>query len=105
MKMMLLQPGFALVLLLVFRLGSAIEGYGGTVVDAGGMSGTLVLDDDGRGTVHLPEGYLDSHLCTAADGWDDVAVSFTAKFFTISEGKPKQEIPWACVPLSGHLKR
>lgn len=63
--------------------------------------GVVILDKNGWGMVRLPDAYLDNHLCTAGDGWDEITVSFTAKFFTISEGKPEQHISWACVPLNG----
>lgn len=66
-------------------------------------SGVVVLDKDGWGMVRLPDVYLDSHLCTAGDSFDEITISFTTKYFTISEGKPDQHISWACVPLNGKV--
>jgi hypothetical protein len=63
-------------------------------------NGTVTLDENGFGQVLLADGYLDTHFCSVADGWDDVSVGFSAKFFTVSEGKPNQKIAWACVPLN-----
>lgn len=61
-------------------------------------SGVLVLDKDGWASKPFAPGFLDSHFCTVADGWDEVTVGFSAKGFTISDGQPRQEVPWACVP-------
>jgi hypothetical protein len=65
-------------------------------------NGSVKLDDDGFAAVHLPDRYLEDHFCTVADGWDEVTVGFSAQVFTISEGKPGQEIVWACVPSPGN---
>ena len=65
----------------------------------GQNSGTLVLDKDGWARYPFPSGYLDDHYCVVGDGWDDVTIGFSARGFNVSEGKPDQEIAWACVPL------
>jgi hypothetical protein len=62
------------------------------------VAGVVTLDDDGRANVPFAPGFLDTHFCVVGDGWDDVSVGFSAKGFTVFEGKPGQEIPWACVP-------
>jgi hypothetical protein len=65
-------------------------------------TGTVKLDSDGFASVHLPDHYLDDHFCTVADGWDEITVGFSTKVFTLSDGKPDQEIQWACVPYWGN---
>src|SRR5262249_11337178 len=65
-------------------------------------AGTLVLDGHGFGTVHLPAGFLDTHYCSVGEGWDDISIGFTARYFTVSEGQPQQQIEWACVPTKAN---
>jgi hypothetical protein len=62
-------------------------------------TGTVKLDSDGWGSVHFPEHYLDTHFCTVADNLDGVTVGFSSKVFTLSDGQPGEDIPWACVPI------
>jgi hypothetical protein len=81
--------------LLAFLLLTAMPGSGDA--DWAKGSGVLVLDDEGFGSIQFPDGYLENHFCSVADGWDEVSVGFSARLFTVSEGKPRQEIPWGCV--------
>jgi hypothetical protein len=78
-----------------------LSSYGGPVNAEGPDSGVVILDQDGWAAVPFAPGYLDSHYCTVADGWDEVTIGFSAKGFTVSEGKSGQKIYWACVAQKG----
>jgi hypothetical protein len=91
------RAAFAAVLGLM-AIGGGNVARGGPVKADGRDSGSVLLNHDGWVAVPFARGYLDNHYCVVADGWDDVAVGFSAKGFTVSDGMPGQEIYWACVP-------
>lgn len=80
-------------------IGVAFAPYIWPIEAASRESGIAVLDEDGSATVRFERGFIDNHFCVVADGWDEVSVGFSAKGFTLFEGRPGQRVDWACSPL------